>query len=453
MLARAVLVLCGLVCVCWGAYVDFTDSALLCAGSQSLNASYVGTGFDHQHYINLVDAPLRDRAKCIRGGAVVKLQMKSVEDAQEFLERVENMQVRHGEDVFLHGLECDVHCVEGRCLSLPAVVRVVKAKRGPSSAVVLLGRPAGLADSFVDLDLQVISSGNQEHAAFCAGGEDDTHSKHFCLGVNVDQDGGKCDKAKSVLPLYNWAGPGGISVDVTCPNCYAGLSGNVFVKVDIEATRLSKTEAGFTDLTLDAAFVADITATENFNVGVDRQLPIVPPTTIFSFQILVVPVNFWFQIPVHALANLGVFAQGEVTAGFEAQVVWPKGLFFQWTKSKPWHMEQDSATKTVTPVFSGTAEADANAILLMQPSIQFYLDKVFHTTLDLIPEMTANATWSLDTRQLCAGVDYDVKLQATANFDADVSWLGIHDHKQWGPYVFWDTGEVALAQTCLPTSE
>lgn len=444
MLRVAALVLAA-VAVCSAGYVDFTDSSVLCHGLIPLNASYIGSGFDESHYIKVDSVKGVKSAECLHQGHGAILQFVTSKEAQRFVYRVEAAQDHKGEDLFLTDITCN---------KMKSMLRIIKA-HATHNKVLIMARPAGIADSFVDLDMQVSRSTDSAHVAFCAQkmGKQvvgDEHDKDFCLGLNVDHDG-DCDTAKNDIDLYNWAGPGGLSVDVTCPNCFAGFSGEVFVNVVIQTTKLAKVEAGFRKLKLDSAFVVDVVATENFNVGVDKELSMVPPVTLFSFNILTVPVTFWFQVPVHALANLAVFAQGEVTAGYTQQIKWDDGLFVYWTKDHPkWDVKHHTPDKKTTPVFNASAEANANAILLLQPSVQFYLDRVFHTDLSLIPQMNANATWSSDTRQLCAGVDYEVKLQVTANFDADVSWLGIHEHKEWGPYVFYDTGDVALAQTCIP---
>ena len=74
-----------------------------------------------------------------------------------------------------------------------------------------------------------------------------------------------------------------ISIDVTCPNCFVGFQGDVFIHLVIQTTKLAKVQGGIKNAVLNTALVLDINANENFNVGVDKALELIPLATLFIF--------------------------------------------------------------------------------------------------------------------------------------------------------------------------
>ena len=163
---------------------------------------------------------------------------------------------------------------------------------------------------------------------------------------------------------------------------------------------------------------------------------------------LTIPVKFWFEIPANLNANLEINAAGDLTIGWEGQWKWGD-YYLDWTKDHPqWKINLGKPEETSKTIFNASANAESTSLLSVSPSIQFNLDKVFHAELDTIPHMDGLATWDSSTNQLCANVTYEVEMDAFAEFDLDVSWLGIHDQYKWGPVTIYDSGTKPLEIVC-----
>lgn len=449
-----VAVLAVLVAAVSAEYHNFREQEIQCQNDKAYNVSYFGRGLHPRHYVSL------NKVEGLMSiGAVGKnimqmdLDFNTEHNANMFLKALEL--AHEGNDkVYLtsHGKQYESHKV-------PPVSEVIRAMvEGKPTHVALIVRHSNFMDGFSDLDLilEPLPEGHIGHEnckyAVTPVLNDIDHSKRVCVGLNTDSDNKDCDTPKEEIPLYSWAGPGGMSVTVTCSDCFVGFAADMFIFMVIQTTKLAKIEAGFKNCKLHSAFVLDVLATENFNVGLDKDMSFIPPTTLFSFDILTVPVTFWFQMPVHTLVNLGINLQAEVQAGFTSNIDYGD-FYVKWDKHTPWRFIKGDPKVKTDSFINGTAQADANFIMTVVPTLQVFVDKVFHTDLTFTPQLTADANWQSETKELCVDVDYDLELTALAEFDLDIAWLGVHDTKVWGPITVWGTGKTPIEQKCVPVGE
>ena len=391
---------------------DFSNHTIFQYNQRFFNATYNGRGYDESHIIDFNEIESSYPMRCDNGRIII--QMK---DPSFFISKMTQ------KPMFMTNVEC------------MSPIFYIRDYQLSGNTLFIYGGEATLGDIMPDLDLTIENLKS-----------DTEKTKHFCIGINTNQQ--DCETPKDDLSVYQWSGPGGFSIDVTCPDCFVGFQGDVFIHLVVQTTKLAKVEGGIKNAVLNTALVLDINANENFNVGVDKVLELVPPTTLFSFSLLTIPITFWFEIPANLNANLEIEAEGDVTIGWEGQWTWGD-YYLEWTKDHPqWKINLGKPEATSKTIFNASANAESTSLLSVSPSIQFNLDKVFHAELDTTPHMDGLATWDSSTNQLCANVTYEVEMDAFAEFDLDVSWLGIHDQYKWGPVTIYDSGTKPLEIVC-----
>ena len=393
-------------------FTDFSEHKIFEYNNKKFNATYFGKGYDESHIINFNEINSSYPAKCDNGRII--MQMK---DPSYFISKMKQS------PMFLTNVECT------------SPIFYIRDYQLSGNTLFIFGGSATMGDIMPELDLRIENLKS-----------DTEHSKHFCIGLNMNQK--DCASPHNDLSIYDWSGPGGLSVDITCPDCYVGYQGDVFIHIVIQTTKLAKVKGGIENAILNTALVFDMKANEDYNVGVNKELNIVPPTTLFSFSLLTIPITFGFQIPASIDANLEISAEGEIKLGWTGQWKWGD-YYVGWTKDHPeWKMYLGSPEHTSNTIFDANANVESSGVLSVSPSVQFYLDKVFHANLDTNPNMHSLVTWDSISEQLCANITYQIEMDTFAEFDLDVSWLGIHDQYTWGPKTIYDTGLVPLEGVC-----
>merc|ERR1711959_532696 len=75
--------------------------------------------------------------------------------------------------------------------------------------------------------------------------------RKVCIGVNADQS--TCAAAKSPIPVY-----ANKYITLTCDNCYAGITADVFFDLEIKDFTLQKLAAGMRQAAVTAAMDLDL---------------------------------------------------------------------------------------------------------------------------------------------------------------------------------------------------
>jgi hypothetical protein len=152
-------------------------------------------------------------------------------------------------------------------------------------------------------------------------------SKTVCLGYNVDA---SCKDAKQPIPLYSNS-----HLSVQCSDCFLGLEATLFVDIELHGWKLRSLAGGLRGIAINAAVIADMTATGSWSTGVQKTLNVVTNKPIISFKIGLIPLQISYSIPVN------VDAQFEFDATAHAQVgltgVWSIGdAYVSWDPDNRW---------------------------------------------------------------------------------------------------------------------
>lgn len=281
---------------------------------------------------------------------------------------------------------------------------------------------------------------------------DNEKEKYFCLGLNVehnnDYDRKLCNIPNNILSLYSYTNPIGLSVDLTCPECLVSIQGNIFIHIVIQTTKLAKVKAGFSNATLYTYLVINFNANEYYNIGLNKLIPEIKPTTIFSFSLLTIPLNFWFELPVTINGNLAFSSEGKITYGFINSYYY-NDYSIEWTKDHPtWKMNLKKPTINKKTIFNTTDNIEVDSFLEIIPSLSFNLDNVFHSTIESVPKLNGNIYWDSSINKLCTNITTEINIDTFAEFDLDIKWLGLDDRYKWGPKNIYNSGLIEMISKC-----
>jgi len=286
-----------------------------------------------------------------------------------------------------------------------------------------------------------ISYGSQADAS-C--NEDSLQDAFVCVGVNTDS---TCTRAAQPLQIYT----NGI-VTLTCDDCFAALSGDVFVDLEIKKFQLKSFRAGYSNATINAALDLDMQAQKSWSTGIDKDMPIAggQSNPIVSFKIGPVPFVFWFDVDQHVVGDAELFASAEARAGIKMK--YDIGTsYVAWDPTNHWSHSKTSPQVTFSPAVSGSAQFSGTADFHLIPSIGLHMNQLFQYRLKLDPSISMQVNGDTHSKQICESAGYDVILSTSAALHLNINFLHIHDDQEWGPHVLWQSNGT-LSKACAPQS-
>ena len=319
------------------------------------------------------------------------------------------------------------NCSDAQDNSMMLMRRVLKAT--VNQRVVILGTAQGyyeesIKDGRVTLDRVELPA---------------EHSKTFCLGVNTQ---GDCNTATSPIPLYS-----NKYISLTCSNCFVGAKATVFLDLDISYFKLRRIASGLRDISVNAAFVMDLTAQGSWSAGFDKTYKIVDHRVIIQFWIGPIPVTIWYDIPLQVIANAKIDAQMQATAG--AKATWKIGdAFVSWDENNGWKMAKPNPSFTWEPVFKVTGNFNAEAGLSIIPSFVIHCMRMLQAGVKMTPAMMFEAHGDIEKKEVCADLSYKVNSEASAEIHINIPLIKIRYDKVFGPYSLFDTGVKPIGHWC-----
>jgi hypothetical protein len=275
------------------------------------------------------------------------------------------------------------------------------------------------------------------------GYEAEPVDKKICLGYNTDCSG----PATKPLPLFSNS-----HVDVTCTDCYADLETDLFVDVSISGWKVKNLRGGFANATLNASMVVDAKATKNWNVAIDKTLPIAEQTYLLNFKIGSVPFMLYFSIPMEVVGSLEFDTAAELTVGSNAGL--PLGdLYVAWDPTHHWthSFPKPDYAHAVAPKLSMTesAEIAVTGQLQLKPAFNLHFDRIFSFSVNANAQLNANVHGGSAKKQTCLSSTYDLDVVASSEVDINIDLIDFHKDWKWGPVHMYNKSGTAIPEKCI----
>jgi hypothetical protein len=276
------------------------------------------------------------------------------------------------------------------------------------------------------------------HAAELAA----TQSKHVCIGANTDCQG----HAKGPLPLYTSASG---DLSATCTDCFASLSADLFLTVNIDGFKLNKLSAGFTNTTVDAHLAIDASAKKSTTLALSKNLEILKQTYLLDFKVGVVPFMLFLEVPMSVNAELDFSANADLTFGAVAGLNLGE-VSISWDPTNHWTHTQPKLSYALTPSLSSSAMLDVVGDLALVPTFQLHFDRMFSYELVAHPKLHAHVSGTEATKQVCLDATYDMDLVASADLDININLIDFHKDWNYGPKTVGTWSGEPVPNKCVP---
>ena len=304
---------------------------------------------------------------------------------------------------------------------------------------------AGAADAPMSVSSHTTLGGKTIAAAAADGGGGGV-DKQLCLGFNTDCHGA----ASQAYPLFS-----GKHLSVSCTDCWASLKTDVFVNVSIGGWKLQSLRGGFQNATLNASAVLDATASANWNVALDKSLPLASTTYLLNFKVGAVPFMLYFDVPMEITGSLEFDSGASLTVGTKASLALGDA-FVEWDPVHHWtHTDpRPDFAGAVQPVLSvgspTTADAHMSGDIQIVPTFHMHFDQVFSYSLSAAPTAHASVAASAASKQACLTSTYDMDLVSTAAAHINIDLIDFHKDWNWGPTTIFSKSGNVVPQTCAP---
>ena len=242
----------------------------------------------------------------------------------------------------------------------------------------------------------------------------------FCYGFNTHD----CQNPATPLDIFN-----NKYIDVACDNCFIGLSGDVFIEIDIDWFRIKNVVGGFKNLDLKGGLGVDVKADYSTSYAYDKTYPVISRFNIASFDIGVIPVDIWLELPIELELNAGIDAGAELRTGVDLN--WKiNNLYLEWKHGKGVVFYPPSDDIQLTPYLSYNAELNGDLTFKILASLKLHLNNVFEVETDIVPQTSFNLAGSLESKQICLTGDYQLDVNCKGHvegytFEKDIFNTGV----------------------------
>ena len=221
--------------------------------------------------------------------------------------------------------------------------------------------------------------------------------------------------------------------------------------VSIHDWSVQKLGGGFRNASLNASMVVDAQAQAQWNLGLDKTLPIVGNTYLVNFKIGVVPFMLWFDVPLHVTGSLEFDTAAELTVGTRASIALGDA-YVLWDPTNHWTHAKPNPVMELAPHLTTNVSASlsATAQFGLTPSFHMQFDRVFQYTLTAAGSIEADVEGTLAEKEVCLTTDYDLEVTAETECQININLIDFHKDWVWGPTTLYSKSGVVVPKKCVP---
>jgi hypothetical protein len=250
----------------------------------------------------------------------------------------------------------------------------------------------------------------------------------FCYGFNTKD----CQSPSESIDIFH-----NNYIDLSCDNCFIGLSGDAFAEIEIDWFKIKQVEGGFKNLNIKGGIGVNLDGKYSTTYGFDKTYQLVSKFTIASFDLGPIPVDLWMEIPVEIILNAGLNSDTNIKTGVNLD--WPAGnLFLEWDSDQGFKFNGPTDNVNIKPYLDYKVVVEGDLGFKILASVKLHLDNIFEIESDIIPEIdfTLNA-------------DQKPELCIDGTYRLDVEYQGYVEKNKFGPNTIYDSGNRELLKVCI----
>jgi hypothetical protein len=251
---------------------------------------------------------------------------------------------------------------------------------------------------------------------------------NFCYGFNTKD----CQNPSDSIDIFH-----NDYLDLSCDNCFIGLSGDAFAEIEIDWFKIKQVQGGFKNLEVKGGIGINLNGKYSTTYGFDKTYQVVSKFTIASFDLGPIPVDLWMEIPVEIVLNAALDSAANIKTG--VNLAWPAdNLFLEWVAGQGFKFNGPTDSVVITPYLGYSAAIEGEFGFKILASVKLHLDNIFEIESDIVPEID----FSLNA-------DQKPELCIDGTYRLDVEYQGFVEKDIFGPKTIYDTGNRQLVKVCV----
>lgn len=393
----------------------------ICSGKDLYQIDYNTYGFSDEHFVTLDSASSLSVYECNIDATEIKLTFDNVINKNKFVTII------NVPDTFI--IEND----KFGCKDQQNIRRFISIETQTETSVTIRVVPTRYDEIFQNAEVSIKKINSNDDSC--------NAQKRICIGVNTVT----CNSPYQSIEIYK-----NQYIDISCIDCYAGLSFDIFLDISIHLWHLETLSTGFKNIQLNGANIFDLNAHYSWSAGVRKDIEIVQPTVIVSFYIGPIPIKIWFDVKLDVSADASFVATADAKVG--VTMLYDIGdMYATWTPSTKWMYTKPSPKFTYTPVLSGDANFKGTLDIQLTPSINAHLNNIASFSL-IFPNSANFQVYGSGSiipaeAQICAKASGELKCVSESELQINVGFIHINGYKD--EHVFYDIPVTIFPEKCV----
>jgi len=265
--------------------------------------------------------------------------------------------------------------------------------------------------------------------------------KAMCVGANVDP---TCSTAAKDIPLYNKE-----PAVVDCPNCFAGLTTDLFYTLSVKLFKLEQVEVGLRNSHLRGGAEVHGHVAKAVTLP-EKKITLISDKHKFkaSFKVAkIIPVDIEVSVPTTFNWNVGFKGSVDATLGADLDINLGDH-YVKYEKHHGFSTVNDKPSYTFTPKLNVDVEAEADISLALDSHVAVSVDKVISYDVYMKPTMPLVVDLENQDKNVCiaGSADFDLSHEADVHFKL---FGKNHDVYHYGPKEIFHWHKDDLFKKCI----
>lgn len=222
----------------------------------------------------------------------------------------------------------------------------------------------------------------------------------WCFGFNTDK---SCKTPSQIINFFK-----NDIITADCDNCFAGLSGDIFVDIEFNNFKITTFQFGLKKLYLKAGLGVTVDARYDWSYAYNRVFNILNKQKIVSFKIGIVNFDIFADFPVEV--DFRAYANYHERVSYGANLDINIGELYVNYYKGTWSIVKPSPTISFVPYINAETTIGGNAHFSVIPSLSIYSPSIFNVHLKFDPYCDLSVSGSTVSRNVCVNGKYEFDL-------------------------------------------